>query len=75
MASPSPATLAAHIEIRAQSLVEMDIDLSDDAACIVHLYAMNLGPIGISSDVIWLYEKIISRAEELRGEWTVELAA
>lgn len=75
MASPFPATLAAHIEIRAQSLVDAGVDLSNMDAVLAHLYPANLGLAGVTSDALWLYDQIISRAEELRGEWTMELAA
>lgn len=65
---PRP-TLFDEITRRAQALIDAGLHTADIARCWIYLNDLRLPLTGLRHDAVWIWDRVVIRAEQLRGEW------
>lgn len=63
------------IERGARAIVDADVDTAVIEDCWQVLIDHRININGYHAKAEWFFERVIERVDELRGEWTTELAA
>lgn len=68
-------TMADAIERGARAIADAGVDTTVDGDCWQVLIDERININGYGMKALWFFERVIERANELRCEWTMEIAA
>lgn len=62
-------TLYDEINLRAQALVDAGLHTDDIPRCWLYLNDLGLPITGFRHDATWIWDRVVMRVEQIRGEW------